>query len=221
MNDALIRFLLLALTALVSCKTAEDQLALEKQEPEQDSKSMDKKAEQEPQKAAKKEEVAIVGGGCFWCTEAVFELIDGVGEVVSGYAGGKSKNPTYEEICTGASGHAEVIKIVYDPSVISYSRILSIFGECHDPTTLNRQGADVGTQYRSTIMYLSEQQQRDALAWKKELSEKYLDPVVTEIVEAPVFYPAEDYHQDYYRKNPDKGYCEVVIRPKLRKLNLE
>ena len=164
---------------------------------------------------------AYFAGGCFWCTEAVFELYDGVKEVVSGYAGGAIKNPTYKQICTGTTGHAEVIRIVYDPSVISYRKILSIFGECHDPTTLNRQGADVGTQYRSTIMYLSEEQQKAAVAWKKNLTEKLIDPVVTEIVEAPVFYPAEDYHQDYYKKNPNQGYCTFVIRPKLKKLKLE
>ena len=179
----------------------------------------------ENQKSSKKEpkaeEVAIIGGGCFWCTEAVFELYDGVKEVVSGYAGGAIKNPTYKQICTGTTGHAEVIRIVYDPSVISYRKILSIFGECHDPTTLNRQGAGVGTQYRSTIMYLSEEQQKAAVAWKKSLTEKLVDPVVTEIVEAPVFYPAEDYHQDYYKKNPNQGYCTFVIRPKLKKLKLE
>jgi len=182
---------------------------------------MNKETNKPTKEVPKKEEVAILGGGCFWCTEAVFEMIDGVKDVVSGYAGGASKNPTYKEICTGNSGHAEVIRIVYDPSVISFQKILSIFGECHDPTTLNRQGADVGTQYRSTIMYLSEEQKESALAWKKKLTEKYIDPVVTEIVEAPVFYPAEDYHQDYYKKNPNQGYCTFVIRPKLKKLNLE
>ncbi len=114
-----------------------------------------------------------------------------------------------------------MIRIVYDPTVISYRKILSVFGECHDPTTLNRQGADVGTQYRSTIMYLSEEQRETAVAWKKNLTEKLVDPVVTEIVEAPVFYPAEDYHQDYYKKNPNQGYCTFVIRPKLKKLKLE
>ncbi|MEC7801783.1 MAG: peptide-methionine (S)-S-oxide reductase MsrA [Verrucomicrobiota bacterium] len=169
----------------------------------------------------KSSEVAILGGGCFWCTEAVFEKVDGVQQVVSGYAGGKSKNPTYKEICTGLSGHAEVIKITYDSKIISYEKILDIFGDCHDTTTLNRQGADVGTQYRSTIMYLNPSQQKKAKKWKEELSHKLTDPVVTEIVAAPVFYPAEDYHQDYYEKNPNQGYCNFVIRPKLKKLNLE
>ena len=166
-------------------------------------------------------EISILGGGCFWCTEAVFERIDGIKDVISGYAGGEIPNPTYKQICTGETGHAEVIKIKFDSSVISYSKILEIFGDCHDPTTLNKQGADEGTQYRSTIMFLSEDQKKLAEKWKKELSEKFEDPIVTEIVPAPIFYTAEDYHQDYYRKNPNQGYCSFVIRPKLKKLNLE
>jgi peptide-methionine (S)-S-oxide reductase len=166
-------------------------------------------------------EISILGGGCFWCTEAVFERIEGIKDVISGYAGGEIPNPTYKQICTGETGHAEVIKIIFDPSVISYSKILEIFGDCHNPTTLNKQGADEGTQYRSTIMFLSEDQKKLAEKWKKELSEKFEDPIVTEIVPAPIFYTAEDYHQDYYRKNPNQGYCSFVIRPKLKKLNLE
>ena len=166
-------------------------------------------------------ETSILGGGCFWCTEAVFERVEGVKEVISGYAGGDILNPTYKQICTGTTGHAEVIKIIYEPSVIPYEKILQIFAECHDPTTLNRQGADVGTQYRSTIMYLSESQENAAKLWKESLSDKYEDPVVTEIVPAPKFYKAEEYHQDYYTKNPNQGYCSVVIRPKLKKLKLE
>ena len=221
MNDILIRIFLLGLMTLVSCKTGDEQLSLENQELGRDPEIMNNETKKSSGEVPKKEEVAIIGGGCFWCTEAVFEMFDGVKEVVSGYAGGATKNPTYKEICTGTTGHAEVIKIVYDPTVISFHKILSIFGECHDPTTLNRQGADVGTQYRSTIMYLSKKQRKIAVAWKKNLTEKFIDPVVTEIVEAPVFYPAEDYHQDYYKKNPNEGYCTFVIRPKLKKLNLE
>jgi peptide-methionine (S)-S-oxide reductase len=166
-------------------------------------------------------ETIVLGGGCFWCTEAVFEKLDGIKDVISGYAGGEILNPTYKQICTGNTGHAEVIKIKFDPSVISFTKILDIFGDCHDPTTLNRQGADVGTQYRSTIMYLSEKQKELAIKWKAKLSNKLEDPVVTEIVAVPVFYSAEEYHQDYYRKNPNEGYCNFVIRPKLKKLNLE
>tara|TARA_B100001559_G_scaffold286196_1_gene262475 strand:+ start:207 stop:872 length:666 start_codon:yes stop_codon:yes gene_type:complete len=221
MNDILMRIFALGLMTLVSCKTGDEQLSLENQELGRDPEIMNNETKKSSGEVPKKEEVAIIGGGCFWCTEAVFEMFDGVKEVVSGYAGGATKNPTYKEICTGTTGHAEVIKIVYDPTVISFQKILSVFGECHDPTTLNRQGADVGTQYRSTIMYLSKKQRKLAVAWKKNLTEKFIDPVVTEIVEAPVFYPAEDYHQDYYKKNPNEGYCTFVIRPKLKKLNLE
>ena len=168
-----------------------------------------------------KNQVAILGGGCFWCTEAVFELLEGVDSVVSGYAGGANPNPTYEQICTGTTGHAEVIKISFNPSEISYEQLLETFGECHDPTTLNRQGADTGTQYRSTIMYVDEDQKLMAEAWKKKLGSILADPVVTEIVPSPVFYPAEDYHQDYFRRNPNQGYCTFIIRPKLKKLKLE
>lgn len=167
------------------------------------------------------QEVAILGGGCFWCTEAVFEKIGGVTDVVSGYAGGKSKNPTYKEICTGKSGHAEVIRITFNSKVLSYTKILEIFGKCHDTTTLNRQGADIGTQYRSTIMYLNETQKSIAEKWKQDFNKRLSSPVVTEIVEAPTFYVAEEYHQDYYARNPNQGYCNFVIRPKLKKLNLE
>jgi peptide-methionine (S)-S-oxide reductase len=166
-------------------------------------------------------EISIIGGGCFWCTEAVFERIEGVKEVISGYAGGEPPNPTYKEICTGKTGHAEVIKIIFDPSIVSFAKVLEIFGECHDPTTLNRQGADVGTQYRSTIMYLTEEQKTQSIQWKEKLAAKFEDPIVTEIVPAPIFYHAEEYHQDYYKKNPNQGYCSFVIRPKLKKLNLE
>ena len=166
-------------------------------------------------------ETALIGGGCFWCTEAVFEKIDGIVEVVSGYAGGDLLNPTYKDICTGKTGHAEVIKIKFSNKKISFAEILEIFGSAHDPTTLNRQGADVGTQYRSTIMFYNEEQKKSALAWKENLSKQLESPVVTEIVEAPKFYRAEDYHQDYYSKNPNQGYCSFVIRPKLKKLGLE
>ena len=184
------------------------------------NKTDDKKVKM-VEKKDKTMEISILGGGCFWCTEAVFERIDGIKDVISGYAGGEIPNPTYKQICTGETGHAEVIKIKFDPSVISYSKILEIFGDCHNPTTLNKQGADEGTQYRSTIMFLSEDQKNLAQKWKKELSKKFEDPIVTEIVPAPIFYTAEDYHQDYYRKNPNQGYCSFVIRPKLKKLNLE
>ena len=168
-----------------------------------------------------KNQFALIGGGCFWCTEAVFEQIDGIMSVISGYAGGQTKNPTYKDICTGKTGHAEVIKIHFDSQVVTFSQILEIFGNAHDPTTLNRQGADVGTQYRSTIMFYDEKQKKEAELWKEKLTSKLVDSVVTEIVPAPKFYPAEEYHQDYYAKNPEQGYCSFVIRPKLKKLGLE
>ena len=186
------------------------------------TESISKEAEEKTaQDKKQRTNIAVLGGGCFWCTEAVFEKVEGVMDVVSGYAGGKSVNPTYKEICTGKSGHAEVIRITFNPEIISYRKILEIFGKCHDPTTLNRQGADVGTQYRSTIMYLNDQQLKAAEEWKKNLNDKLASPVVTEIVPAPVFYKAEEYHQDYYARNPNQGYCNFVIRPKLKKLNLE
>ena len=182
---------------------------------------MNSEKQETPSIKTEKNQVAILGGWCFWCTEAVFELLEGVDSVISGYSGGANPNPTYEQICTGTTGHAEVIKISFNPSEISYDQLLETFGECHDPTTLNRQGADTGTQYRSTIMYVDEDQKLMAEAWKKKLGSKLADPVVTEIVPSPVFYPAEDYHQDYFRRNPNQGYCTFVIRPKLKKLKLE
>lgn len=187
----------------------------------QDSSSLKKNEKTTSPKTESTYEDAILGGGCFWCTEAVFEKIKGVHKVVSGYAGGKTPNPTYKQICTGLTGHAEVIRISFDSKIISFGQLLDIFGACHDPTTLNRQGADVGTQYRSTIMYLNEDQRVIAEAWKKKIASEFNDPIVTEIVKAPRFYDAEDYHQDYYVKNPNQGYCNFVIRPKLKKLNLE
>jgi peptide-methionine (S)-S-oxide reductase len=183
--------------------------------------SINKKNNNIDKKKERVMETSILGGGCFWCTEAVFERVEGIKDVISGYAGGEILNPTYKQICTGTTGHAEVIKIIYDPKVITYEQLLQIFAECHDPTTLNRQGADVGTQYRSTIMYLSDSQEKAARLWKESLSNKFVDPVVTEIIPAPKFYKAEEYHQDYYTKNPNQGYCSVVIRPKLKKLKLE
>ena len=164
-------------------------------------------------------EVATLGAGCFWCVEAVFQNLIGVEKVVSGYTGGKVKNPTYREICYGVTGHAEVAQIHFDPDVISFAELLEVFWTTHDPTTLNRQGADRGTQYRSAIFYHSEEQRQTAEQSKKatELEKLWPDPIVTEITKAPVFYSAEDYHQNYYNTNPEQGYCRAVINPKLRK----
>ena len=165
-------------------------------------------------------EYALLGGGCFWCREAVFERIPGIKEVVSGYAGGQKKNPSYEEVCTGETGHAEVVRIEYDASLISYKEILDLFFRAHDPTTLNRQGADMGTQYRSVILYRNEGQKKEAQEAAGRAGRLYRNPVVTQIVPWDVFYPAEGYHQDYYDRNPFAGYCRAVIRPKLEKLDL-
>src|SRR5882762_3770473 len=162
---------------------------------------------------------ATFGAGCFWCTEAVFLNVNGVSKVVSGYSGGKVKNPAYREVCTGMTGHAEVTQITYDPKVVSYEDLLEVFWNTHDPTTLNRQGADEGTQYRSAVSYNDEEQRRIAEQYKKQLeaSHVYTSPVVTEISPLVNFYPAEDYHQNYYALNPNQGYCQYVIRPKVEK----
>ncbi len=164
-------------------------------------------------------DTATFGQGCFWCAEAIFERVEGVKSVVSGYAGGSVPNPTYEQVCNGNTGHAEVVQIVYDPKVISYDDLLKIFWKTHDPTTLNRQGADVGTQYRSIILYHNEKQKEKAEYYKKELDKSgaWDKPIVTQIVPFTKFYRAEDYHQDYFEKNPHQGYCSFVIAPKVEK----
>ena len=160
----------------------------------------------------------IVGGGCFWCTEAVFELLKGVSYVESGYANGHTPNPTYRDICTGKTGYAEVIKITYDDSIITVDTLLEIFFVIHDPTTLNRQGADVGTQYRSTILYTDEETKEAAESALKSAQADSKDPIVTIIEPLECYYTAEAYHQDYYRQNSMQGYCMAVIPPKLAKL---
>jgi peptide-methionine (S)-S-oxide reductase len=172
-------------------------------------------AESEPMKTEK----ATLGGGCFWCVEAVYERLPGVLAVTSGYAGGQTENPTYEQIGTGKTGHAEVVQIEYDPAKISYEKIVDLFWDAHDPTTLNRQGADVGTQYRSIILTANDEETRLAEESKARAQAKFTSPIVTEIVPLPKFYPAEDYHQDFYRENPMHPYNLAVIRPKLKKLD--
>lgn len=160
-----------------------------------------------------------LGAGCFWCVEAVFKELKGVESVKPGYAGGKVKNPTYKEVCSGLTGHAEVAQIIYDPSVVSFDEILEVFFKTHDPTTLNRQGADVGTQYRSVIFYHNDAQKEKAEYYKNKLNKEKVweDPVVTEIEKLDVFYPAENYHHDYFEQNPDQQYCKFVIQPKVEK----
>ncbi len=161
--------------------------------------------------------LATFGGGCFWCTEALFEMLPGVVSVTSGYAGGTTPSPTYAAVCSGTTGHAEVIQIAYDPTVISYEKLLETFWEAHDPTTLNRQGADTGTQYRSIILYRTDEEKAAAERSKAEAQQNFPDPIVTEIVPLTTFWPAEDYHQEYYELNPNAGYCRAVIRPKVEK----
>ncbi len=165
-----------------------------------------------------KQEEATFAAGCFWCVEAVFERVDGVVSVKAGYSGGSVPNPSYEQVCTGTTGHAESIRIVYDPSRVTYRQLLDIFWACHDPTTLNRQGADHGTQYRSVIFYNSAEQKAEAEASMTSAQKDFSDPIVTAIEPLKNFYSAENYHQDYYNKNPEAPYCQLVIAPKLRKL---
>ncbi len=166
-------------------------------------------------------ERATFGGGCFWCTEAVFERIPGVQSVVSGYAGGNVPNPTYQDVCTGLTGHAEVIQVVFDPSKVSYETLLKLFFKSHDPTTVNSQGPDFGTQYRSIILFESEEQKKTAIKVYKELTaaKAFRKPIVTELVPLTAFFPAEPYHQDYYRFHPDAEYSQIYIAPKLKKLD--
>jgi peptide-methionine (S)-S-oxide reductase len=165
-------------------------------------------------------EVATLAGGCFWCIEAVFQEIDGVEGVIPGYAGGASLNPTYEQVSTGKSGHAEAVQVTFDPARISYREILEIFFSVHDPTTLNRQGADVGTQYRSAIFYHSNKQKTISEEVIKELNETHLweRPMITQVTPISKFYPAEDYHRDYFKKHPEQAYCQAMISPKVNKL---
>jgi peptide-methionine (S)-S-oxide reductase len=168
-----------------------------------------------------KTELATMGGGCFWCIEAVYKRIEGVLSVTSGYAGGETEDPSYEDVSTGRTGHAEVVQIRYDPDRISYDELLELFWKAHDPTTLNRQGADVGTQYRSIILFHDRMQKEAAVRSMKQAAAYFENPIVTEIKPLEKFYPAEDYHWNYYDKNPHAGYCRIVIRPKLKKLGLE
>jgi peptide-methionine (S)-S-oxide reductase len=168
-------------------------------------------------------ETATLGGGCFWCLEAVFEQVEGVETVRSGYSGGARPNPSYEQVCSGATGHAEVVQIQFDPSKTSYREVLQIFFSIHNPTTLNRQGNDVGTQYRSVIFYHSDQQRDSAQKVIEELeqSKVFSDPIVTELAPLDTFYPAESYHQEYYRQNPGQPYCQFVINPKVAKFRTQ
>lgn len=180
-------------------------------------------AQTNSQNKMKELETATLGSGCFWCTEAFFLRVKGIESVVSGYSGGKVKNPTYREVTTGLTGHAEVVQIKFDPQVITYAEVLEIFWNTHDPTTLNKQGADEGTQYRSVVFYHTEAQKKTAEAYKIQLDKSgaFKNPIVTEITAFKEFYKAEDYHQNYYALNPNQGYCQYVIRPKVEKFNTQ
>ena len=165
-----------------------------------------------------KKEIAIFGGGCFWCLDALFRELRGVTQVFVGYAGGQMQNPKYTEVCSGATGHAEVIKIEFYPKIISYKDLLTVFFAAHDPSTLNKQGADVGTQYRSVVLYNSEAQKQEVQKFIEELNKVEGGKVVTQVSELEKFYQAEEYHQNYFKKNPDNPYCQIVINPKLKHL---
>lgn len=201
--------LLLLLPTLASC------------EPQKTMTDSDKKPATLPAVPAGAE-VVTLGTGCFWCTEAAYSQIDGVLSATSGYTGGTLKDPTYEQVCSGDGGHAEAVRVVFDPKVISFEKVLAWFWKMHDPTTLNRQGNDVGTQYRSAIFYQNDAQKKIAEASKMAAQEDFKDPIVTEITKAGEFYPAEGYHQNYYKENKSKNpYCRFVIEPKLKKLKLD
>lgn len=186
-----------------------------------ESTSQNKNTQKEDMNLAedKNLEKATFGSGCFWCSEAIFERVKGVKSVESGYSGGTVDNPTYEEVCSGTTNHAEVVQITFDPKIVSYDELLEIFWKTHDPTTLNKQGADVGTQYRSVIFYHNDNQKKKAESYKAELTKEKIwdDPIVTEISPFTKFYSAEKYHQNYYDLNPNKGYCSFVITPKIEK----
>jgi len=177
-------------------------------------------SQDESKKTTKPKEVATLAGGCFWCTEAVFNALRGVEKVESGYSGGTVANPTYEQVSTGNTGHAETVQITFDPDVISFKELLEIFFSTHDPTTLNRQGADVGTQYRSVIFYNDDQQKTTAEQVIREITEEKIwdNPIVTKIEPFKAFYKAEDYHKDYFKRHPEQAYCRLIIAPKIKKL---
>lgn len=209
MMKELLMALCIAVPSLASCQT------------ETKMNENDKKPAEMPE-IPKGAEVVTLGAGCFWCVEAAYNQIDGIHLAISGYTGGKTKDPTYEDITTGTTGHAEAVRVIFDPEKISLERVLAWFWDLHDPTQLNRQGNDIGTQYRSAIFYENDAQKAMAEASKKAAQENFDKPIVTEITKASVFYPAENYHQGYYFENKSKnGYCKYVVEPKLKKLKLD
>lgn len=217
MKLALIVLVVLAVLALVFILFSREEFTVPENFPVLDHTEIGAEPSTTP---AGETEVATFGSGCFWCTEAVLQQMKGVRKVESGYSGGWVKNPTYEEVCTGTTGHAEVVQVTFDPKVISYPELLEVFWRSHDPTTKNRQGNDTGSQYRSVIFYHTERQKQLADRYKRKIDEAgvYHSPVVTEIVPYTEFFPAEGYHQNFYANNPRQGYCRVVIGPKLEKL---
>ncbi|MEZ5324421.1 MAG: peptide-methionine (S)-S-oxide reductase MsrA [Verrucomicrobiales bacterium] len=208
-------FVLAMITTLTGCYGEEEKTSVTKG-------TIELKSDTDKTAANAKLETITLGAGCFWCTEAILERVKGVDTVESGYSNGDVENPTYKQVCTGRTGHAEVVQVKFDPKVLPLEKLLDIFFDLHDPTTLNRQGADRGTQYRSGIYYSTEEQKKVAIEVTKRWNESghYKDPIVTEIVKAGTFYPAEDYHQDFFKNQPNYGYCQVVIMPKLKKLGL-
>lgn len=209
MMKKLLLALCLAIPTLASCQS------------ETNMDANEKKPAEVP-KVPEGAEVITVGVGCFWCAEAAYDQLEGVYSAVSGYMGGTTKNPTYEDICTGTTGHAEVVQVVFDPKKISLEKVLAWFWDLHDPTQLNRQGNDIGTQYRSAIFYGNDEQKKMAEASKKAAQANFDAPIVTEITKAVTFYPAENYHQEFYFQNKTKnGYCKYIVEPKLKKLKLD
>lgn len=211
-------FLICCLLAIPSIGCTQDEVGTKQETPTTGTQQQPMAGDD--MKAETKMEVATFGGGCFWCTEAVFLQLEGVESVVPGYMGGHTENPTYKDICTGTTNHAEIIHIKYDPNKITFDLLLKVFWTTHDPTTLNRQGADVGTQYRSVVFYHNDNQKQKAQNYKTVLNREnvFPNPVVTEISPAKKLYVAEDYHQNYFAKNPNQGYCQATIPPKLEKL---
>ncbi len=210
---AWILFCSLALAVLLGCQVSA--------EPQTEGSANVSESDATTDNEAKQEAVATLAGGCFWCTEAVFERMEGVNDVISGYIGGSVPNPTYEQVCSKKTGHAEAVEIYYDPSKVTYEELLEVFFKTHDPTTLNKQGADEGPQYRSSVFFHDEQQREAAEKYIKKLGEsgEYDRKIVTLLEKATTFYPAEEYHQDFFRRNPNYGYCRAVVVPKLRKFN--
>ncbi len=214
---------ILVVTALWGCSLIGGKTVKSSQNSDENKTIVNNNMGDTTKKGETKLETAVLAGGCFWCIETIFQDLKGVEKVESGYSGGTKKDPTYQEVCTGTTGHAEVVKITFDPSVISYEQLLTVFFHIHNPTTMNKQGADEGTQYRSAIYYNSDEQKASAEKVIADVTASKLwdDPIVTEVTKFDIFYKAEDYHQDYYNNNQSQGYCSFVIAPKVKKFYKE